>query len=200
MSADISDIERLIVGELELVRVGPTYEDRNRIVFPGAFNPFHDGHRQMASIGANLLSAPVEYEISIINVDKQPLSDDEVQRRVKQFRDEQAVWITRAATFVEKARLFPKSTFIVGADTIERIADSKYYCDVASRDSAIDEIADADCRFLVFGRQVATTFVTLSTINLPESLAKICSDVPESEFRSDVSSTSIRTGNVESSQ
>src|SRR5207245_1087635 len=123
-----------------------------RIVFPGAFDPRHDGHRRMARLAAERLGLTVEHEISILNVDKPPLDFIEMQRRLEQFTDDERLWYTRAATFVEKAALFPGCTFVVGADTIARIAEAKYYGhDGQARDRAIAAIAAAGCRFLVFG-------------------------------------------------
>lgn len=184
------------------VRVGGVwncYRSKNErrllpnVVFPGAFNPLHEGHRRIAEVGGEVAAATVHFELSIANVDKQPLNHDEVVCRIKQFALEQSVWITRAPTFVEKARLFPGAVFLTGADTIARIADVRYYdeCD-ALRDEAINEIDRNGCRFLVFGRHFDGRFCTLSDIELPETLGLLCSEVPEERFRLDVSSTELR--------
>jgi hypothetical protein len=173
------------------------YDDADRpwpkAVFPGAFNPLHEGHRRIAQVGAEILALPIDVELSITNVDKQPLGPDEVVRRVEQFTAGQTVWITRAPTFVEKARLFPRSVFLTGADTIARIADARYYDDCeTSRDRAIDEITRQGCRFLILGRCLDGRFRTLSDIRLPPSLSHLCTEVPEDRFRVDVSSTDLR--------
>jgi hypothetical protein len=103
------------------------------------------------------------------------------------------VLLTRAATFVEKARLMPGCLFIVGADTLIRIADPRYYGgDRAQRDAAIVELADLGCRFLVFGRPLDGSFLALAELNLPAGLRALCDDVSESEFRANVSSSELR--------
>lgn len=103
--------------------------------------------------------------------------------------------LTRAATFVEKARLAPGCTFVVGVDTLERIGDPRYYdCDAARRDEAIEQIAAQGCRFLVFGRSVGDRFQTSADAKVPAALRALCDDVPESDFRVDVSSTELRDG------
>ena len=161
-----------------------------RAVFPGAFDPLHAGHRQMAQIAAERLGVPVTYEICIRNVDKPPLNFHDMRERSAQF-SEDALCFTNAATFVEKARLFQDVTFIVGTDTIRRIADPKYY-GAEAMPAAVEEMARRGCRFLVFGRQDGARFVTLDDLPLPAELRGLCEGVSEAEYRADISSTEIR--------
>lgn len=126
----------------------------------GAFNPLHVGHRRMIQIAHELLHEPVALDISIINVDKPPLDYMELQRRLGQFPPEQTIYLTRAATFEEKSRLFPGATFAVGADTLRRIAAPQYYGgSAAACQHAIERIAGRGCRFLVFGRDLGVGFL-----------------------------------------
>jgi hypothetical protein len=189
------------IGQVPIIATG-----RRRAVFPGAFNPLHDGHRQMARIASEKLGLPVEFELSIHNVDKPPLDYLEMRDRALQFADQETLWLTRAPTFEEKSRIFADATFIVGADTIARIADPAYYG--GSRQSmlaAIDRIGGRGARFLVFGRrsqrQVTVEpdedssgheFQTAQSLVLPPELLALCMTVPENEFRADVSSTQLR--------
>jgi nicotinic acid mononucleotide adenylyltransferase/nicotinamide mononucleotide (NMN) deamidase PncC len=163
-----------------------------RAVFPGAFDPLHVGHRRMVAIARQTLGCEVALEISIDNVDKPPLDFIEINRRVRQFSPDDALWLTRAPTFAIKAELFPGATFIVGADTIERIGQERYYGHPSALAAALEKIAAQDCRFLVFGRVVEGRFCTLARLNLPPALAALCREVPESAFREDISSTQIR--------
>jgi len=164
-----------------------------RVVFPGAFHPIHVGHRRMAEIAEQRLGQPVEFEISILNVDKPPLDFLEIQRRSGQFSADQTLWLTRAATFEEKSRLFAGGTFVVGADTLRRIADPRYFGgDATACQRAIERIAARGCRFLVFGRQEEGRFVGLSDLDLPPQLRACCQEIPAGEFREDTSSTEMR--------
>ncbi|MHC4181124.1 MAG: nucleotidyl transferase family protein [Planctomycetota bacterium] len=164
-----------------------------RAILSGAFNPLHVGHRRMAEVAGEMLDVPVVMELSILNVDKPPLDYQEIDRRLGQFAAEQPICLTRAATFEEKSKLFPTATFLVGVDTLRRIADTRYYADdSAACLAALERIADRGCRFLVFGRNSGTGFMRLSDLDLPDVLRNICRQVPEEEFREDVSSTAIR--------
>ena len=130
--------------------------------------------------------------MSIVNVDKPPIDFIEMERRAGQFSTDERLWFTRAATFVEKAALFPRATFVVGADTIVRIADTKYYGDGSRRDAAFAALAAAGCRFLVFGRCRDEGFQSLCDLKLPGALHQLCDEVPVEAFRMDVSSTVLR--------
>lgn len=188
--------QELTAGKCRAVRI-PSAETivptEGRLLFPGAFNPLHAGHLGMAKLAASLKATRVEFELSIENVDKTPVGSDELAIRIAQFEVGDHVWITKAAKFSEKAKLFPRSVFIVGADTIQRISNPLYAgsSDEATRYS-ICQIADHECRFLVFGRIGRQGFQSLSDLQLPDVLTNICEEVGASDFRVDISSTALR--------
>ncbi|MBS0210937.1 MAG: hypothetical protein JSS27_18490 [Planctomycetes bacterium] len=187
--------EDLLAGRVPSVAVGHVAAGVPAAIFPGAFNPLHDGHRQMATIAARRLGTVPAFELSVTNVDKPALDYLEIERRVSQFGADDAVWLTCAPTFVEKSGLFPGATFVVGADTIERIAAPRYYGnDQAATDRALATLAQRRCRFLVFGRTCEGRFQGLDELRLPQALRALCIGVPESDFRNDVSSTELRGG------
>ncbi|RIK74416.1 MAG: hypothetical protein DCC67_16600, partial [Planctomycetota bacterium] len=167
-----------------------------KLVFPGAFNPPHAGHLRMAAIAEARLGEPLEWELSLANVDKPPLDFITIRDRIQALRaadGQRPIALTRAPTFAEKADLFPAATFVVGADTMLRIGEPRYYGgDAAARDEAIDRIAGRGCRFLVFGRSIEGRFRTLEDLEMPKSLLRLCDQIPADEFREDVSSTALR--------
>jgi hypothetical protein len=73
-----------------------------------------------------------------------------------------------------------------------RLVDSRYYGGPQGRDAALASIRAQGCRFLVAGRAEGGVFRTLADIALPESLRDLFVELPESAFRSDLSSTAIR--------
>jgi len=169
------------------------HDEQAHAVFSGAFNPMHIGHRRMTALAREILGERVHFEISLVNVDKPPMDYAEIEGRLAQFDPDQPVWLSRAATFEEKSQLFPGATFVVGIDTLRRIADPRYYGqDDEARNDAIERIASRGCQFLVFGRDMGTGFMRLGDLDLPETLAKICREVPSDHFREDISSTELR--------
>ncbi len=177
-----------------------------QVIFPGAFNPPHAGHWRMAEIAAAKLGQPVAFELSIINVDKPPLDYVRLHERIETFQQWDAdakLLLTDAPTFSTKSARFPGCTFVVGADTIARIADPCYYDNwPAARDAAIETIANRGCRFLVFGRTCEDTgvFQSLGDLDLPESLRALCDEVAQSEFSERVSSTCLRLKKLSSGE
>lgn len=186
----------LLLGRTEAIWQGPPplqAPELGRLVFPGAFHPLHSGHRRMAEIAQKLLRLPVEFEISVLNVEKPLLDYYQLQERSRQFEGRETLWLTRAPTFDEKSRHFPGATFIVGVDTLRRIADPRYFGgNSLACQRVIERIAARGCRFLVFGRLCGDHFVELADLDLLEPLRAICRPVPAEQFRDDVSSTHIR--------
>jgi len=137
---------------------------------------------------------PLAFEIAVINVDKPPLAGETVRHRLAQFAWKSPVVLTRAPTFLDKARLFPGTTFVIGADTAERLVAPRYYGDDQDRmHSALEEIANSGASFLVAVRIDAAGRVrTLNDISVPWRYADLFTEIPEHRFRLDTSSSEIR--------
>ena len=194
-----SPIDRLLSGEIsrlsaypdgQLVQSAPV----PAAVLPGSFNPRHAGHVGLAETAAAILGTPVHFELSATNVDKPALTADEIRRRLAQFTGQATVELTRAPTFAEKSRLLPGVTFVIGADTVERLVAARYY-DGSEENmrAALEEMAGRGCRFLVaVRRDPAGRLRSLADAPIPEKFTALFTQIPESRFRLDTSSTELR--------
>jgi len=190
MSAAVPPL-RLPEGDADTLCVGTG--QRPLALLPGSFNPAHAGHWELAAVASRLLGVPVAFELSLHNVDKPVLSTDEVERRVRQFAGKADLWLTRAATFVQKARLFPGAIFVVGADTAARIVAPQYYADSATHRQALQSLADLQCSFLVAARADALgKLQVLGDLALPREWLPLFRSIDPSAFRRDISSTQLR--------
>src|SRR6476646_4430250 len=195
----VDHIHQLLAGAADRVTVQPdgqmtTSAPQPVVLFPGSFNPLHEGHVSLARVAEELRQQPVAFELSVTNVDKPPLASETVKQRLTQFAWRSAVELTRAPTFVEKARLFPGTTFVVGADTAERLFVPHYYGGDEDRmHMALEEIVNSGSSFLVAVRLDAAGRVrALNDIPVPRRYADLFREIPEHHFRVDTSSSEIR--------
>ncbi len=197
--AAVDTIDQLLMGEHDRVTVQPDGQmmlsaPQPFVLFPGSFNPMHEGHVLLARVAEELRQQPLAFEISVTNVDKPSLAGETVRNRLAQFAWKSPVELTRAPTFLEKSRLFPSATFVIGADTAERLVASKYYGDdELLMHVALEEIANSGSSFLVAVRiDAAGRIRALDDIPVPRRYADLFTEIPEHVFRVDTSSSEIR--------
>src|SRR6516162_11668712 len=200
VAAAVDTIDQLLAGEHDRVTVQPDGQmmlsaPQPFVLFPGSFNPMHEGHVLLARVAEELRQQPLAFEISVTNVDKPPLAGEAVRRRLAQLAWKSPVELTRAPTFLEKSRLFRSTTFVIGADTAERLVAPKYYGDDELRmHDALEEIANSGGSFLVAVRIDAVGRIrALKDIPVPRRYTDLFIEIPEHRFRVDTSSSDIRT-------
>ena len=197
-------IERVIDGDqaIGVYRSGLGWSavpPSDAIVLSGSFRPLHRAHRTLLKLGSNLSGNNFTpcFEISVTNVEKPDIAVAELQARVAQFTEpEDIVLVTRAATFLEKARLMPGSIFVIGYDTAIRLFDDRFYSDsqVASPSvSAMGELRNLGSSFIVGGRRDAEgNFRTVRDVGVPAGFESLLLEIPEHMFSDPISSTQIR--------
>jgi len=179
-------IDDFIKGQLgfeaEQVYVYPSgqvsFERSFVAVYPGSWNPRHAGHLELRNAAERYLDEQVEFELSVLNVDKPALTAEDVVERLRQFNGHDGIILTRAATFAEKAELFPGCVFVVGADTAARVVDPRY----GDLDAAFDTFARRFCWFLVGARILNGVTMTLNDLMMPERYHRFFTELPLSMF------------------
>jgi phosphopantetheine adenylyltransferase len=171
-------------------------------VLSGAFNPLHEGHEGMLKAAVGITGSAGVFELSIVNVDKPELPEDEVRERMSQFAGRYTALISRAPTFLEKSRIMPGASFVIGYDTAVRLFDDRYYpayqreTDPDNTGSAtlaaMSEIRRNGCEFIVAGRVTEDGFKTVQDLDIPDGYREMLRGIPVEMFREDISSTQIR--------
>ena len=162
------------------------------LIFPGSFNPLHEGHIKMKELAEKKTGMHTTFEICAKNADKPPLTFYEIKRTIDQFQNDESWMLTSAGRFSEKAEMFPNSVFIIGADTLLRVFDEKFYKSHKDMMDHIQRFNDHNINFLVFGRKVNQKFISLNKIKVPEIISARCTGFEETIFRDDISSTELR--------
>ena len=203
--SNASHIEAVITGKkpLAVYRVNHGWSatpPNEAIMLAGSFRPLHRAHRALLETGLSIAGKRLTpcFEISISNVEKPNIAANDLERRLQQFQQSgDIVVITRAATFLEKARLMPGTTFVIGYDTAIRLFDDRFYADTETSTPSLDamsELRDLGSRFIVGGRHDADgTFKTIRDMMIPTGFKALLIEIPEHKFSDPISSTQLRS-------
>lgn len=169
-----------------------TVVDCPKGILSGSFNPLHVAHKGLADAAAKILDGDVYFELPIRNAEKPPLDFFSIEDRRRQFTT-RPVALTTSPLFVQKAELFPNTTFVIGMDTATRILDPRFYNDSADQmREALRVIYRHGCRFLVAARLRANGLQTLDGLSTAKEFGDLFTAIPADVFREDVSSTELR--------
>ncbi len=211
-SADVSEeigellVNTLLQGDeakkraINLSNSSDNSHPEERIVFAGSFNPCHSKHVEIAKTAFKKYGSPVCFEISLANVDKPPIDFISLQNRLDSLREYDSeefmgdIYLTNAPFFANKAVLFPESCFLIGADTLKRTFNEKYYREGETKESLLEHFSSMGVHFMVFHRKNID-------ISMDDDIKQIFKEVELSEYEDDgTSSTKIRKGRIQSDQ
>jgi hypothetical protein len=98
------------------------------VSLPGSFNPLHNAHSGVLNDSISKVeNGKGIYDLSVFNADKGSISIDTILQRLEPFKTTiHPIMITNAPRFIDKARLFPGISYVIGIDTAIRLVDPVY--------------------------------------------------------------------------
>jgi hypothetical protein len=124
-------------------------------LFPGAFDPPHEGHLALARETGTPL--PAVFAICATPPHKSALSVGDMLRRAKLLRGKARLFTEGDPLYLDKARRFPGRTFLLGSDALLRMLDARWGTEV---EPMLAELARLGTRFRVSARVVDGVLVT----------------------------------------
>jgi nicotinic acid mononucleotide adenylyltransferase len=173
--------------------------DQPKLILSGSFNPCHKNHMLMAKIASAKYQMPVNFEISLANVDKPPIDFISLNSRLESLKISinhaqelvDSIYLTNAPLFADKASLFPDSRFIIGSDTLNRLFNVNYYRKGEDKFTLLNHFKKLNTRFVVYQRKDIEPIVD-------EDILQICDIIPFEDYEDDgTSSTKIRENKKE---
>jgi nicotinic acid mononucleotide adenylyltransferase len=202
----VAALSELLEGKTQWLKIEPNGNLQAGNMLPdiallsGSFNPLHEGHKELSKVASTHLAKDVLFELPLINADKPPLDPLVLRKRAVQFLGFDTLLLSRAPFFHQKTSLYPNSTFVLGADTAERLVAPRYYSgSLEKMQQALEDLRQKGSRFLVAGRSSKGDFRTLEDIAIPPEFLSMFEEIPQEHFQMDISSTEIRR-NIESKE
>ena len=156
---------------------------RGRTIYPGAFNPPHAGHFEIAK------KTNAVFSIEAVSPHKGSLGLHELLQRAKLLKGHEILFTFNQSLYVDKSNHFPGCPLVIGADSFVRMLDPKWGPDPVN---LLREMTVNDTRIYVVGREVNGKYMSADeAISLvPESAT--CYDIVPVDGRWDLSSTQLR--------
>jgi hypothetical protein len=134
----------------------------NRLsLYPGAFNPPHEGHFGIATSMFQSYGKRVIFEVTAEPPHKEPLTVQQLLQRAKLLQKHDRFFTRHEPYYIDKARSFPGVGLVLGADAMVRLLDPKWGHDHIKM---FQEFHDLGTTLFVVGRDINGKFVSRDDI------------------------------------
>ena len=127
----------------------------------GAFNPPHEGHFGVAQQAMDEYNYRAVFEITVDPPHKDALTVQAMLERSQMLRGHDRLFNTGLPLYLDKAKRYPKTPLILGADAMLRMLDPKWGLNVGEMFGAFYELGT---KLLINGREIDGNFVTCDDI------------------------------------
>ena len=187
----VGDARRLFFerGHFNAIGTRTAAPDPPYLLFPGAFNPPHDGHMFSARMAEALSRLqPTVFHITADPPHKPRLTVPQMLQRAKLLRGNARLFSEGDALYIEKARRHSGLPIVVGADALLRMLDPSWGPEILPM---LEEFQKLNTHFYVTSRKMDTEIVDLDSLPIPVRFRPMFTDLGRGP---DLSSTSIRNG------
>lgn len=165
----VSDVELrdIIMEHPMFLRSGQRTKDTAEIesqyiaIMPGAYNPPHAAHFQIASLAATRWHNRVLHQITIDSPHKPTLRAQDILQRAKMLKGHDAIFTLGDPLYIQKAKAFPGCPIVLGTDALVRMLDPKWGPEIGPM---LDEFARLSTRFIIADRIVDGKLTTYEDI------------------------------------
>lgn len=165
----------------------------DRPLFPGAFNPVHKGHEEMAELIAQSGRGEPVFVVCATAPNKPSLTVQDMLERAKGLRHRSVLFTDGDPMYIDKAHRFPGRGLLIGADAFERLFDPKWGLDTTA---VLTEMQQLGTTLLVFDRlldgQLLTAKAVLEKAGQLDSPLVAAVVRPTGMTTPDISSTAVR--------
>ena len=152
-------------------------------VYPGSFTVPHFGHFGVADAFTDRYHQPVVFAIEVTPPHKDALSPCDMLKRAKLLKGRNVIFTWGAPYYFDKAKLFPNTKIILGADAFVQLLDAKWGFSTEDLQRAFSASGTS---LIVPDRLVNEVFTTLDDLKPPAGFP--CERLP---VRFDISSSEL---------
>lgn len=165
-------------------------------LFPGAFNPPHEGHFGIAKSFHELTWRRLTFQVTAHSPHKPPLTVVNMLQRAKLLEGYDRMFTKGLPLYLDKAKAYPNTPIILGPDALERILDPKWGIDTLDVAKGFREAGTT--LYVPDVRVVDGVRINTSNLNLNEKLPGVPVRILPGEW--DYSSSAIRKATERAAQ